>query len=179
MTSPLGVHNNMARSLSFLVVLILGVFIVAVYSQTPSKEARAEAHFESIRDDPNELLIFLRQMPKGGDLHSHLVGAIYAETFIEWAVEKGLCVDPESFYLSEPPCGSPKGTVPAPNALTDRFLYRNMVDAYSMRKWELSGLSGHDHFFDTFDKFIVASYGNTGRMLAETAARAASQHEIY
>ena len=69
--------------------------------------------------------------------------------------------------------------MPARNALTDRFLYRDMVDAYSMRKWQLSGLSGHDHFFDTFDKFIVASYGNTGKMLAETASRAASQHEVY
>ena len=41
------------------------------------------------------------------------------------------------------------------------------------------GSPGHDHFFDTFDKFIVASFGNTGKMLAETAARAASQKEIY
>lgn len=54
-----------------------------------------------------------------------------------------------------------------------------MVDAYSMRKWELSGQSGHDHFFDTFDKFIAATYGKTGEMPAETAARAASQREVY
>ena len=66
--------------------------------------------------------------------------------------------------------------MPARNALIDRFLYRDMVDAYSMRKWRLSRLSGHDHFFDTFDKFIVASYGKTCEMLAKTAARAASQH---
>ncbi len=144
-----------------------------------ANSARTERYFQSIRNDPNQVMVFLRQMPKGGDLHNHLVGAIYAETFIGWASEKGLCVDPATFYLSAPPCGGEKGTVPARNALTDRFLYRDMVDAYSMRKWELSGLSGHDHFFDTFDKFIAASHGKTGEMLAETAARAASQHEIY
>jgi len=179
MTLRLGVSTNYFRSLSTLAVLIFSLLPVAALAQNPSPEARTEAYFESVRNQPNQLMIFLRQMPKGGDLHNHLVGAIYAETFIEWAVEKNLCVDPEGFYLSEPPCGGQKATVPARNALTDRFLYRNMVDAYSMRKWELSGLSGHDHFFDTFDKFILASYGNTGRMLAETAARAASQHEIY
>ena len=48
-----------------------------------------------------------------------------------------------------------------------------------MRNWELSGQSGHDHFFDTFDKFGAATHGNTGPMLADTAARAASQREIY
>ena len=157
----------------------MAVFCLAVHSQTLSNEARVEEYFQSIRTNPNEVMAFLREMPKGGDLHNHLLGAIYAESFIAWAAEKGLCVDPTSFYLSEPPCGGAKGTLPARNALTDRFLYRDMVDAYSMRKWELSGQSGHDHFFDTFDKFIVASYGNTGKMLAETAARAASQREVY
>ncbi len=54
-----------------------------------------------------------------------------------------------------------------------------MIDAYSMRSWELSGQSGHDHFFDSFDKFGAATHGNNGPMLAETATRAASQREIY
>jgi hypothetical protein len=162
-----------------LILALLTLYCVSAYSQAAPNEAATERYFESIRDNPNELMAFLREMPKGGDLHNHLVGAIYAESFIEWAAEKGLCVNTTTFYLSEPPCGDANSTVPARNALTDRFLYRNMVDAYSMRKWELSGLSGHDHFFDTFDKFLPATYGNTGKMLAETAARAASQHEIY
>lgn len=171
-------HGPHGRSF-VLIVALLASLCVAASPQQSSKEASTEQYFESIQKNPNELMAFLREMPKGGDLHNHLVGAIYAESFIEWAAEKGLCVDAATFYLTEPPCGGTKGTLPARNALTDRFLYRDMVDAYSMRKWELSGQSGHDHFFDTFDKFIVASYGKTGEMLAETAARAASQHEVY
>ena len=172
-------QSTSAKTVLLLAALLAPAVCLAVDPASASNEARTEHYFQSIRNDPNALLAFLRQMPKGGDLHNHLVGAIYAETFIGWASDKGLCVDPSSFYLSQPPCGGEKATVPARNALTDRFLYRDMVDAYSMRKWELSGLSGHDHFFDTFDKFIAASYGKTGEMLAETAARAASQHEIY
>jgi adenosine deaminase len=167
------------ETLFLTVVLIAPLFSGAAEPTTSSNEAKTARYFESLRKDPNQLLAFLREMPKGGDLHNHLLGAIYAESFIGWAAEKGLCVDPNTFYLSPSPCGGEKGTVPASKALSERILYRDMVDAYSMRNWELSGVSGHDHFFDTFDKFIVASYGKTGEMLAETAARAASQHEIY
>jgi hypothetical protein len=178
MTCRLRPRTRHAGALLLFTALIVP-FTLRAAGPESSTEARTESYFESIRSDPNAVMAFLREMPKGGDLHNHLVGAIYAESFIEWAAEKGLCVNPTGFYLSEPPCGGAKGTVPASNALTDRFLYRDMVDAYSMRKWELSGLSGHDHFFDTFDKFMAATYGNTGKMLAETAARAASQREVY
>src|SRR5579875_1189604 len=41
-----------------------------------------------------ELYAFLKPMPKGGDLHMHLSGAVYAETFIREAAEQGLCVAP-------------------------------------------------------------------------------------
>jgi len=144
-----------------------------------SAEAETARYFESIRNNPNLLLVFLREMPKGGDLHNHLLGAVYAESFIQWAAANGLCVDRKTLFISLPPCGGEKGTLPASKALSDPVLYREMIDAYSMRNWQLSGESGHDHFFDTFDKFIVASFGNTGKMLAETASRAASQREVY
>ncbi len=36
---------------------------------------------------------FLDSFPKGADLHVHLSGAVYAETFIRDAGEDGLCVD--------------------------------------------------------------------------------------
>ena len=70
-------------------------------------------------------------------------------------------------------------TVPVTNALADPALYAGMIDAFSMRNWQLSGQSGHDHFFATFGKFGQATDGATDKMLAETASRAASQHEVY
>ncbi len=178
-------HMNVAhwtlntKALVIVAALIAPGVCIATGPQAPSNEARTDRYFQSIRKDPTQLLVFLREMPKGGDLHNHLLGAIYAESFIQWAAEDGLCVNSQTLYLTPPPCESEKGTVPASTALSDRFLYRQMIDAFSMRNWQLSGESGHDHFFDTFDKFIVAGYGNTGKMLAETAARAASQHEVY
>src|ERR1700730_1115531 len=48
-------------------------------------EARTAAHFDRIRDEPVMLNMFLRGMPKGADLHNHLSGAVYAESFLDWA----------------------------------------------------------------------------------------------
>jgi adenosine deaminase len=144
---------------------------------TSSPEAQTQRYFDSIRKDPNLLLAFLLEMPKGGDLHNHLSGAIYAETLIDWAATSKSCVDPATFVLSPPPCAAP--TLPASAAYANPILYRSMIDAYSMRNWELSGQSGHDHFFGTFDKFGAATHEDTGPMLAETAMRAASQRETY
>jgi hypothetical protein len=182
----------LCRSFRVAVVAVL-TFVVCLATSSAfaanrpagSSEAQTERYFESIRKDPNLLVAFLLEMPKGGDLHNHLSGAIYAETMIRWAKDEKQCVDPKTLYLTpslklstgDPYCPAP--TVLAETALANPILYRSMVDAFSMRNWELSGQSGHDHFFDTFDKFGAATHGNTGKMLAETATRAASQREVY
>ncbi|MGA9567655.1 MAG: adenosine deaminase [Candidatus Korobacteraceae bacterium] len=169
----------------WLASCVLASSAVAATRPSSSPESQTERYFENIRQDPNLLVAFLLEMPKGGDLHNHLSGAIYGETLIQWAKDQRECVDPKTFYLTpslklstgDPYCPAP--TVLAETALSNPILYRSMIDAFSMRNWELSGQSGHDHFFDTFDKFGAATHGNTGLMLAETAARAASQREIY
>src|SRR4051794_4736289 len=55
-------------------------------------EQRAARFFESIRKSPPQMMAFLLRMPKGGDLHNHLSGSVYAESYIQWAAAKGLCV---------------------------------------------------------------------------------------
>src|SRR5271165_4709503 len=92
-------------------------------------EAQTERYFNAIRKDPNLLVAFLLQMPKGGDLHNHLSGAIYGETLINWAKDQHACVDPKTFYLTpslklatgDPYCPAP--TVLAETALSNPILY--------------------------------------------------------
>src|ERR1700734_2619937 len=61
---------------------------------TTMKEKSAIREFEAARLSPLELNAFLTRMPKGGDLHMHLSGAVYAETFIKDAAADALCVNP-------------------------------------------------------------------------------------
>ena len=142
-----------------------------------SAEQRTARYLESIRNSPPELWAFVLQMPKGADLHNHLSGAIYAESYIKWAAESGDCINTTTMAASLAPCAT--GQVPATNALTNSLLYRQLIDAWSMRNWQLSGQSGHDHFFDTFGKFGVATYDRQGAMLAEAVARAARGGVLY
>ena len=91
------------------------------------------AYMESIRGDPAAILLFLRDMPKGGDLHNHLSGSIYAESFIAWAAEDGMCLTTATLAISDPPCTD--GEVPAGNIPMNPALYGDVIDAWSMRNW--------------------------------------------
>ena len=120
------------------------------------------------------LLAFLQQMPKGGDLHIHLSGAIYAESMIDWASENALCVDRSTSKLIRAACDSCEPYKPKPSircAYQDQILYDQLVDAWSMRNWHREEESGHDHFFATFEKFGPAMDRHAGEALAEVASR--------
>src|SRR5579862_9660154 len=73
----------------------------------PGNEARTAAYLQQIRDRPPYLDAFLRRMPKGGDLHNHYSGAIYAESYLRWAADDGLCIDLSKLALARPPCRTP------------------------------------------------------------------------
>ena len=154
-----------------LVVLLSCALTLSAQSDVRSRpsEQKTAAYFESIRKSPPKQMAFLLKMPKGGDLHNHLSGAVYAERYIEWAAEKGLCVNTRTLALAVPatPSKCDSEQTPARAALTSSVLYRRMIDAWSMHNWQLSGQSGHDHFFDAFGVFGPATYNNSGRMLAE------------
>ena len=126
-----------------------------------SAEARTARYLESIRANPPELMLFLRDMPKGADLHNHLSGAIYAETFIKWAAQDSMCVDMSSLALTPPPCTT-TGRVAAASALQNATLYGELIDAWSMRNWSRAGQNGHDQFFRSFGKFGYAGAGRGG-----------------
>ena len=147
-----------------------------------SAEERAAKYLESVRHQPGLLLAFLQQMPKGGDLHVHLYGAIYAESMIDWASESALCVDRSTSKLMHASCDSCEPYKNKPSvrcAYQDHVLYDQLVDAWSMRNWHREEESGHDHFFATFDKFGPAFEKHVGDALAEVSSRAAADHLQY
>jgi adenosine deaminase len=142
-------------------------------------EQKTARYFESVRGQPLLLHAFLAQMPKGGDLHNHLAGAVYAESLIRWAAQDGLCVDRAALSLAPPPCDPAAGKPPATLAFEDPVLYGRLLDAFSMRQFHPGVESGHDHFFATFGRFGAATGNHTPEMLAEVRSRAAQGHLQY
>jgi adenosine deaminase len=149
---------------------------------------RAARAFDAARSNPLELRAFLVRMPKGADLHVHLSGSAYAESFIRAGAEDNLCIDLASLAFTkidamrgnppQPVCG--EGKVPAAQSLKDQALYDKLINSFSMRSFVPSaGVSGHDHFFDAFNKFHGTSKHHVGEWLDELTARAAAQNEQY
>jgi adenosine deaminase len=156
----------------------IGPHIAAQRQAVPGGGAAATArYFDSIRRNPSLLLAFLSEMPKGGDLHNHLSGAIYAESYLRWAADDRLCLATASMTIVAGTCDAAAGR-PAASALPQNAaLYDQAIDAMSMRNWNRT-LNGHDHFFATFARFGPASE-RLGDMLAEVRARAAAEHVSY
>ena len=180
-------HSTTTKTLgSFVIALVLVIAAQAqrtsssnASAKTVAPEQRTSRYLDTIRKSPPQQLAFFLQMPKGGDLHNHLSGSIYAESYVQWAADKGLCVNTNTFVLVQPPCDAKPDQVPAAIALTNSLLYRQLIDAWSMRNWQFSGKNGHDQFFDAFGRFGVGTYDQTGRMLADTARRAARSRVLY
>lgn len=172
---------NTAQFILLVVVLTCGQFASAQSRATP--EQRANHYLESIRHSPPLALAFLREMPKGGDLHNHLGGAIYAEDLIDYAAQDKLCLDRATMSAVAGECDSTCDGAAAKPAIEcgyhDPTLYNTIVDAWSMRNWERGRESGHDHFFATFFKFDLASRNHMGDATARAMERAAADHLEY
>ena len=68
--------------------------------------------FNTIRLDQVALRQFLQKFPKGGDLHNHLSGTVYAESYLDWASKDGKCFDITTSSISNPPVSYTHLTLP-------------------------------------------------------------------
>lgn len=164
-------------ALIFIVPLLTALTLGGLAGPAAANEKGAAQKLQRIASDQSKLRDFLWDMPKGTDLHTHLSGAVYAESMIRWGAEDGKCVDTITLVSSFPPCI--EGQQPIANALTDTQLYDDILAAWSMRNFIPGPESGHDHFFATFDLFGGAFSGRGGDGLAEVTNRAGRQNVQY
>lgn len=115
--------------------------------------------------------------PRGGDIHHHLTGAVYAETLIDLAVAQDLCVNPDTCQLSSSPCKSGE-TIPVSQAYEDWDLYNKLVDNWSLRNSQYFNSAPHDHFFAIFGEIALAEEA-LGDILAVLRARAVEERVYY
>lgn len=162
-----------ARTRRRLAASIAAALLLPAAAMAQHAEEEAARYFDRIRGDSVTLGIFIREMPKGGDLHSHLSGAVYAESYLRWAAEDGLCVNTARLAILLQSC-TPSDTMRPASMIPDTsVLYARLVDAMSMRNWDSTRISGHDQFFSTFARFNSTDR-RVGDMLAEAATRAAT-----
>jgi adenosine deaminase len=173
---------SLTKHARVVIVLLLSALATAQTPEQKTPEQKTGRYLDSIRQNPPLLEVFLHDMPKGGDLHNHLDGAVYAEDFLDFAAGDNYCVDRTTSNLIAPPCDSCEHYTSKPAircAYGDHVLYGQIIDAWSMRNWHPGDESGHDHFFATFDKFGLVSHGHTAEDVATVINRAAKEHVQY
>src|SRR5579872_5510194 len=163
--------------------VLMALLGLAVWLGAPAlgraDERSTERRFvEAQRDEPS-LIAFLKTMPKGGDLHMHLGGALYAETALDNAIRRGLFFDPTTGQFASK---AGPGRIPVAKLLDNEAdpMLSKFLDAASMRGARRGPETGHDHFFRSFDILDSAEEGITSNdVLTEVAARARAQNEQY
>ena len=152
-------------------------------AQAAGEEGAAAALFDRILASPPRLRVFLQAMPKGGDLHNHLWGQPAAEQFMAWGGDKGLCASRTSLAIVAGPCRAPETEPLKDLGRRDETFYARMIESLSNRGRNqglgVNDVTGHDDFFDTFDRFAPVAVASAGEMVASARTSAAANAVSY
>ncbi|KTD06015.1 adenosine deaminase [Legionella gratiana] len=140
-------------------------------------QANVQSHFDQIKNEPNSLYAFFKDMPKGGELHYHLAGGAYPETMLELASKEDYCLDTATLKVSHNSTGC--NEIDTKSLLNQPDIYANTVKSWSMKDFVPGKESGHDHFFNSFDKFNAIVEDHQPELLADVLKVAAQQNEQY
>ncbi|MDL2355230.1 MAG: adenosine deaminase [Pseudomonadota bacterium] len=138
-----------------------------------------------------ELTMFFSQMPKGGDLHHHYSGALYAEQYVEFLDKQGYCVNKLSYRVETNKTVIDAERALAPAARTclsagelvaDDFSYRELLQRWSSKDFANHGAiqpPPDRQFFQTFGFFGPVSNANFDDGLQTLKARAIAENVSY
>ena len=148
---------------------------------TSSYSQETNDYFETIRDNEVALTAFFSHMPKGGDLHHHFSGSIYAEPLLQRAIADDFYLNTETMDVrkEKPSTGDWQ--------LFSTLKTNGTLDSYQqkiMQKWSIKDYNYVDYpsdklFFESFMKFEPAIKGNFGQGLLELKNRAISENVSY
>ncbi len=159
--------------------LCVAVLWLAGAAGAPGDEGAAAELFAGLRGSAQREA-FLRAFPKGGDLHTHLGGAIPPEKLIAIAARLGFCLEARLLLLMQNLEGAcPAGQTPATEIRPDSEVYQRLLEVMSMRGNRGGPQNGHAHFFQAFRFRFPVPGPVLPELLEEVVVRAASQNISY
>lgn len=141
----------------------------------------ANSYFEKIRTNEAALTAFFSQMPKGGDLHHHYSGSVYAEPILEYAITENFYLNTETMMVSREKLSNENweqfSTIKSKGELEK---YKQKI----IHKWSVKDYNNVDYpsdklFFESFEKFMPASNENFKSGLLELKNRAIKENLSY
>ena len=142
-----------------------------------------QEYFESIKGNHAALRQFFTAMPKGGDVHNHLTGSAYAETYFELAAKKGMYVDMATGKLYKK---QPEGieTIQLSKEMDDLHNHRMaLIDKWSIRNFQpyKYPLGPDEYFFGTFGLLsaLTSDINDLAYLMHELKVRAVRENVQY
>jgi adenosine deaminase/adenosine deaminase CECR1 len=180
-------------------LLIAAVLAAANAGARPAaanaNEAATARHYAALiaGSEPKtaELTMFFTQMPKGGDLHHHYSGALYAETYVDFLDKQGYCVNKQTYRIETDKAvvdaerarpAKERNCLSTADVYADDLTYRELLQRWSSKDF-------HNHaatqappdrqFFQTFGYFGPVSNANFHEGLVEIKERAIRENVSY
>lgn len=158
------------------IITLFCFFIAQIgFSQT------AENYLEKIRNNEALSTAFFQQMPKGGDLHHHFSGSIYAEPLLERAIAADFYLNLETMEVSKlkPAKGNWQTFSSLKNEGKLAFYQQQVMQTWSAKDYNGVTVPSDDLFFESFDKFFPVINGHFAEGMLELKKRAVAENVSY
>jgi adenosine deaminase len=141
----------------------------------------ADRYLEKIRNNEALSTAFFQQMPKGGDLHHHFSGSIYAEPLLERAIAADFYLNLETMEVSKtkPAKGNWETFSSLKNNGKLEFYKQQVMQTWSAKDYNGVSVPSDDLFFDSFDKFFPTIDGHFAEGMLELKKRAVAENVSY
>lgn len=161
-------------------ILNLAFFISLAFGLR-AQEEKAASYLQKIRNNEGELTAFMAQMPKGGDLHHHFSGSIYAEPLLAKAIQLDYYLNMESMAMAIKP--SAQGVWKRLSSLASEGRLEAMKNEI-LRRWSVKdyypGFYPSDQlFFESFDKYLPVLNEEYAPGMLEIKNRALAENVSY
>jgi hypothetical protein len=154
----------MCRKRNFLViVLMLSLFPLNLHAQQKASthDKATKLYYNSLVSGAKpkiaRLRMFFSLMPKGGDIHHHFTGSLYAENYLEWINKEGFWLSKNDYSVITPKdTDKLKDTISVKNLTGNKVMYSDFFS-----RWSDKDYANHYHdaiapdvqFFNTFSYF--------------------------
>ena len=188
----------MHKLLSGSALLALAVAGAPAWAKEPAanaNEAATARHYAGLiaGEQPklSELTMFFTQMPKGGDLHHHYSGSVYAETYTEFVDKQGFCINTQTYRIETDKAvvAAERAKPAAQRACRSGAEVRADEDTWRevAKRWSNRDFYNHTNlqpapdqrFFQTFGYFGPVANDNLREGLLEIKERAIAENVGY
>jgi adenosine deaminase len=187
-------YKNLTSSVLLALSIVAAPHALAKGPATVANEAATARHYAGlIAGEPKtaELTLFFTKMPKGGDLHHHYSGSVYAEQYLEFVDKQAYCVNKLTYTIetrkdvidaerARP--ASERNCLSGADVHADEAIYRELLQRWSNKDFNNHGALQPPPdrlFFQTFGYFGPVANGNLHEGLQRLKQRAILENIGY